>query len=79
MNIAKLIKNEVKRMGFGNVKYHSFKGRSYETLKFYTCSPNDQQVSDLNWFIYNSEVAGSAKRVYTTKHPEGFLEIMYKE
>lgn len=78
MNILKMIKNEVRRMKFGNVKYHSFKGSSYDTVKFYTCKPTDQQLVDLNWYLYNNEITGSAKRVCTAKHPDGFLEIMYK-
>jgi hypothetical protein len=79
MNTIRLIKTAVKRMGFGNVKYHSFIGRSYETLKFYTCSPNDHQLSDLNWYLYDNNIEGSAKLVKTIKHPYGFLEITIRK
>lgn len=78
MNTTRQIKNEVKRMRFGNVKYHSFKGRTYETLKFYTCKPTDQQLTDLNWYMFYNNLTGSAKRVITEKHPSGFLEILIK-
>ena len=78
MNAIRLIKAAVKQMGFGNVKYHEFKGRSSETLKFYTCSPTDQQLTEINWFMFDNDILGSAKRVRTDKHPEGFLEILIK-
>ena len=78
MNTIRLIKTAVKQMGFGNVKYHSYTGRSYETLKFYTCRPNDQQLSDLNWYLYDNNIEGSAKLTNTIKHPDGFLEIIIK-
>lgn len=79
MNKVRLIKKEVKRMGFGNVKYHTFKGRSNETLKFYTCTPRDTQITDLNWYMFNAGIMGSAKRIVTEKHPNGFLEILVRD
>lgn len=79
MNIVKSLKNQIKQMGFGNVKYHTFTNRTTETLKFYTCSPNDSHIADLNWYMYNNNIPGSAKRVITDKKPNGFLEVMIRQ
>lgn len=76
--IASKIKHKIKSMGHGNVKYHSFPGKNCITYKYYTCSPSDDDLREINWYVVTEHINASAKRVHTDKHPEGFLEIVVR-
>lgn len=73
---ARLIKEHIKTLGFRNVKYVSFRGDVIETLKFYLCTPNDEQIQSINQFMTSQFIKGYAKRIITERHAKGFIEIL---